>query len=152
MTRLQVLDSPADLLPGEVIATFFYSDVRPLSGPAALLDWRLDGILTEQIRSGRAQGVPGEQLLFAGNRKLFAKWVLFYGGGPWARLTPLTLSGLIGSVLEDVHRAGFHRLAIALDCFDGMDIQDAEHAVWDFLDKDRFHDMEVVLACRGPRG
>lgn len=152
MTRLQVLDSPADLLQAEVITSFFYSDVRPLSGPSALLDWRLDGVLTEQIRGGKAQGTPGEQMLFAGNRKLAATWVLFYGGGAWASLTPLTLSGLIGSVLDVVHRAGFHRLAIALDCFDGMDIQDAEHAVWDFLDKDRFHGMEVVLACRGPRG
>ncbi len=152
MTRLQVLDSPADLLPGEVIASLFYSDVRPLTGPSALLDWRLDGVLTEQIVGGMAHGTPGETMLFAANRKLAANWVLFYGGGSLARLTPLTLSGLIGSLLEVVHRAGFHRLAIALDCFDGMDIQEAEHAVWDFLDKDRFHDMEVVLACRGPRG
>lgn len=152
MTRLQVLDSPADLLPGEVLAALFYSDVRPLTGPSALLDWRLNGLLTQQLVAGNTQGVPGEQLLFASNGKLAADWVLFYGGGAWSALTPFTLCGLIGSVLDVVHRAGFHRLALAIDIFDGMTCQDTERTVWDFLDKDRFRDMKVVLACRGPRG
>lgn len=152
MSRLQVLDRPADTLPGEVAAALFYSDIRPLYGPSALLDWRLNGLLTERLRKGCAQGRQGEYVLVAGNGKMAASWVLFAGGGQRHKLTPLTLAGLIGSVLEVVHRAGFDRLAFALDAFEDMAIQDVERIVWDFLDKDRFNNMEIVLAWRGPRG
>jgi hypothetical protein len=152
MTRLQVLDLPADRLPGEVVAVFFYPDIRPLAGPAALLDWRLNGLLTRQLCAGKGKGDPGEHFLFSGNKKLAAAWVFFAGGGVHKELTPLTLSGSIGSVLEVTNKAGFRRVALALDVMEGMSVHDAERAVWDNLDKDRFRDMEVILACRGPRG
>jgi hypothetical protein len=152
MTPLRVLDSPADLLPGEVVAAFFYTDIRPLRGSSGLLDWRLDGQLTEQLLLGKARGTAGENLLFSSNGKLSSDWVLFVGGGICAELTPLTLSGLIGSVLDTVRQAGFQRVALALDSLEGMTIQDAERTAWDCLDKDRFRGMEVVLACRGLRG
>jgi hypothetical protein len=152
MKALQVLDSPADQLPAEVVAAFFYTDVRPLSGPSGLLDWRLNGRMTALLLRGRALGRPGEHLLFAGNGKMAATWVLFAGGGMHSQLTPLTLSGLIGSVLDAVRRAGFQRVALALDNMEGMTIQDAERTAWDWLDKDRFRGMQVVLACRDSQG
>lgn len=69
-----------------------------------------------------------------------------------SELTPLTLSGLIGSVLDAVRQAGFQRVALALDNMEGMTIQDAERTAWDWLDKDRFRGMQVVLACRDSQG
>lgn len=45
-------------VPGLIVT--FHENERPLWGLAGLIDWKLKGILTSQLRSGAIRGVPGE--------------------------------------------------------------------------------------------
>ncbi len=114
MTRIRVVDLAPDQMSGDVVAGFFFEDQRPLRGAAALLDWRLNGILTDLLLSGAASGVPGEHILVRNNGKLQASWVLFAGGGCWRKIAPFTYSGLIGGLLDDCRRAGFLSISLCL--------------------------------------
>ncbi|NIQ96583.1 MAG: hypothetical protein GWN87_22115 [Desulfuromonadales bacterium] len=78
---LRPLDLPADRMDGEVVAVLFFEDERPLAGPAALLDWRLNGLLTRRLLNGEATGRRNEKILVDANNKILAPWVLFQGGG-----------------------------------------------------------------------
>ncbi len=114
MTRLERTDLPADQLAGDVVVAFFFSDQRPLDGPAALLDWRLDGQLTRMLLTGQVKGKAGEHVLLQSNGKLKTDWVLFIGGGPWLGLCRETHASLVRHMLEIVNKAGFRKIAIGL--------------------------------------
>jgi hypothetical protein len=114
MTGLQILDLPADRMKDEVVAVFFFEDDRPLSGPAGLLDWRLNGALTRLLVEGRAVGRPGERVLVRGNGKLEAPWVLFAGGGKRPGLEVGVSDDAIRGLLETCRIAGFARISICL--------------------------------------
>lgn len=115
MSQLRTLDLPADRMDGEVVAAFFFQDQRPLRGPAALLDWRLNGQLTDLLLDRGAQGRAGENVLVANNGKLVADWILFVGGGNWQGLGAETYRGLVRHLLATCRQAGFRRVALCLD-------------------------------------
>jgi hypothetical protein len=114
MSRVRVVDQSPDRVTGDVVAAFFFEDQRPLRGPAALLDWRLNGAMTRLLLEGKAHGSPGEFVLIRDNGKLGAPWVLFAGGGLVSQLAPFTYAGLAGGVLEHCRRAGFRRISLCL--------------------------------------
>ena len=49
---------------GDALVVPLWADVRPLRGAAGLLDWRLNGRLSQLLREGRLLGAAGEKLLF----------------------------------------------------------------------------------------
>jgi hypothetical protein len=114
MTPVRVLDLPADRMEGEAVAAFFFEDERPLRGPAALLDWRLNGALTDLLLTGQAAGRAGEHILFPNNGKLGADWVFFVGGGSRQGLGEETYGSLIRHVLAACRDSGFARVALCL--------------------------------------
>jgi hypothetical protein len=119
MNRVRVLDFAPDQMTGDVVAAFFFADQRPLRGPAALLDWRLNGAMTRLLLEDTAQGNPGEYVLIRDNGKLQAPWVLFAGGGKRSQMAPFTYAGLIGSLLEHCIQAGFQRICLCLSAPEG---------------------------------
>jgi hypothetical protein len=121
MSRLHVLDLPADRMEGEAVAALFFEDDRPLHGPAALIDWRLNGLLTNLLLGGEAVGRPGERVLALGNGKLAATWALLVGGGRWRGLDRVGYRERIGNLLESCRQARFGRVAICLSPLDGME-------------------------------
>jgi hypothetical protein len=68
---------------GELFVIPIWSDVRPLRGAAGLVDWRLNGHLSERLREERFTGARGERLLLP-TRRLPWRAVLALGLG-WAR-------------------------------------------------------------------
>jgi hypothetical protein len=114
MTPLQVIDLPADRIDGEVVAALFFEDERPVLGPAALLDWRLNGLLSSLLVQGRASGRAGENILVRGNGKLAADWVLFVGAGCRQGLAPESYRGLVRHVLLTCRNAGVSRMTLCL--------------------------------------
>ncbi len=121
MTRLRILDLPADRMEGEVVAALFFEEDRPLRGPAALLDWRLNGLLTGMLVEGESSGRSGERVLVRSNGKIGSEWILFAGGGRRQDLVPETYRKLIRGVVETSLKAGFQRVALCLAPIDGMD-------------------------------
>lgn len=97
---------PADQLPGDAVVALYFSDLRPLEGPAALLDWRLDGQLTRMLLSGEVAGRAGEHVILQSNGKLAAKWVMFIGGGKWHGLCRETHAALVRHMLSVARQAG----------------------------------------------
>lgn len=123
---LRVLDLPVDRLEGDAVAALFFQDARPLRGPGGLLDWRLNGVVTRQLRQGTCSGRPGEHLLTPNNGKLGAEWVLFVGGGNWVGLELESYRNLLRHLLETCCQARFKRIAIGLAPLPGMTANDLE--------------------------
>jgi hypothetical protein len=113
MTTFERVESPADRLEAESVVVFYFSDKKLLEGPAALLDWRLDGQLTRMLLSGDVQGKAGEHVMLQNNGKLKSDWVLFVGGGQWAGLSEETHAALIRHMLKVVSQAGFTKVSLA---------------------------------------
>ncbi len=154
MSRLRVLDLPADRMEGEAVAVLFFSDDRPAHGPAALLDWRLNGFLTGLLLRGEAGGRAGEHVLTRNNGKLAADWVLFVGGGSQHDLDRLRYQELIRDLLATCRRAGFSRIAISLAPLEGMGSEELEKLVARILTEEGADGFECLLSPavreRGP--
>lgn len=114
MIPLHVIDLPADRVAGEVVAALYFEDERPVLGAAALLDWRLNGLLSSLLVQGRVSGRAGENVMVRGNGKLAADWVFFAGGGIRQGLGQETYSGLVRHVLLTCRNAGISRMALCL--------------------------------------
>ena len=113
MNQLERVALSADCLPGESVVALYFSDQRPLDGPAALLDWRLDGQLTKMLIDGEVQGRAGEHVMLQSNGKLKADWVLFVGGGKWYGLCEETHASLVRHMLSVARQAGFKDVSLA---------------------------------------
>jgi len=120
MMHLHLLDNPVDRIEGEVAAAFFFRDTRPLTGPAALLDWRLNGQLTELLLRGALSGRVGEHLLVRSNGKISADWALFIGGDRRLGIGENEFRELLHHLLTTCCRAGCSRLALGLELPPGM--------------------------------
>ncbi|MDH3454313.1 MAG: hypothetical protein OEL80_04125 [Desulfuromonadales bacterium] len=113
MSLLQRVTLPADSLPGESLVALYFADQKPLEGPAALLDWRLDGQLTRMLLDGEVQGRAGEHVMLQNNGKLKANWVLFVGGGKWHGLGRETHAALVRHMLSVARQAGFKDVSLS---------------------------------------
>jgi hypothetical protein len=114
MTKPEIHEISADRLPGKAVAVLFFEDQRPLQGPAALLDWRLDGQVTRMMIDGGLTGRAGEHLMLQNNGKLSADWALLIGGGKWQGLCRDTYAALIAHTLQAALQAGFKDLSLCL--------------------------------------
>lgn len=114
MNKLETSVLPADRLAGECVVALFFEDQRPLDGPAALLDWRLNGQLTRMLLDGQLSGRAGEHLVLQNNGKLHSEWVLFVGGGKWQGLCRETYAALVKHALQSVRQAGFKDVSLCL--------------------------------------
>ena len=114
MSALDIIDLPADRLPGAALVVPLFEDQRPLAGPAAVVDWRLDGSLTRMILAGELSGRSGERLAMQTNGKFAAPWVLLAGGGQWRNLDRAGYLQLAERLLKLAARAGFNEVALCL--------------------------------------
>jgi len=105
--------SQVDSLPGDSVVALYFADQRPLDGPAAVLDWRLDGQLTRLLLDGDVSGRAGEHVLLQNNGKLKADWALMIGGGKWHGLCRKTHAALVRHMLSVARQAGFRKVSLA---------------------------------------
>lgn len=113
MNSLQRVTLKADSMPGESVVALYFDDQKPLDGPAALLDWRLDGQLTRMLIDGEVKGRAGEHVMLQNNGKLKADWILFVGGGKWHGLCEETHASLVRHMLSVASQAGFKDVSLA---------------------------------------
>lgn len=134
MNRLQTLDLPADRVDGDAVSAFFFEDERPVLGPAALLDWRLNGLLTNLLLEERAGGRAGEHILVRNNGKLAADWIFFMGGGSRKGLGRESISELLLHFLHTCRDAGLSRVTLCLDSLGGLEKSDLEEMMTQALE------------------
>jgi len=133
MTVLEVIDLPADRLPGEMLVVPLFEDQRPLAGPAAVVDWRLDGALTRMILAGEVCGRAGEVLALPTNTKFAAPWLMLVGSGRWLALNRRGYLALAGRLLQLAARAGIRELALCLPPGGDVDAVAVEQVVDEVL-------------------
>lgn len=147
-SKLYVLDLPADRMESEVAAALFFEDERPLRGPAALLDWRLDGRITEMLLQNRASGCAGERILVTNNGKLGSGAVLFCGGGRWAGLDQERYFELILQLLQTCRQAGFMRFALCLGPPQEIEPAELKQRIAGMLEGMQGTDLECLLSFK----
>lgn len=133
MTPLEKVALSADALSGDSVVALYFSDQKPLQGPAALLDWRLDGQLTRMLLNGDIQGRAGEHVLLQSNGKLKADWVLFVGGGKWGGLCQETHASLVRHMLSVARQAGFKDVALSFILHEEIDQSVLQQQIEDAL-------------------
>ena len=134
MTQPEYVKQPVDHLTGESVVALYFTDLKPLDGPAAVLDWRLDGQLTKMLLDGQIHGKAGEHVLLQGNGKVKADWVLFVGGGKWCGLCEETHAALVKHMLTVARKAGFSDLSLALSRHEEIDVQNLHQQIKDALE------------------
>lgn len=126
---LELVDLPADRLPGEILVVPLFEDQRTLDGPAAVVDWRLDGLLSRLIVSGELTGKVGEQAALQANDKLASPWILVGGSGRWQTLDRDDYVTMTDRLLTMAAKAGAAELALCLPPADGVDAAEIERIV-----------------------
>jgi len=134
MTQAEYVRQPVDHLTGDSVVALYFDDQKPLDGPAAVLDWRLDGQLTRMLLAGEVHGRAGEHVLLQGNGKVKADWVLFVGGGKWRGLCEETHAALVKHMLTVARKAGFSDLSLAFSQHDEIDANNLHQQIKDALE------------------
>lgn len=133
MSSLEKVALSADNLSGDSVVALYFSDQKPLQGPAALLDWRLDGQLTRMLLNGEIHGRAGEHVMLQSNCKLKAAWVLFVGGGKWGGLCQETHASLVRHMLGAARQAGLTDVALSFASHEDIDQDELKKQVEDAL-------------------
>ena len=129
MIQPQHEELAADRFEGQAVAALYFSDVKPLDGPVALLDWRMNGQLTRMLLDGKVSGRAGEHVMLQSNGKLAAEWVLFVGGGKWHGLGAETHGSLIRHMISVARKAGFKSVSLAFMPHEDVSKEDLQKQV-----------------------
>lgn len=81
MINLVLSALPIDEVPGQVTLATFFENVRPLRGSTSLIDWRLNGRLSELIVKGHISGHFKESLIMPSQSRLATKDIFIFGLG-----------------------------------------------------------------------
>lgn len=138
MSPLERVALPADSLPGESVVALYFADQKPLHGPVAVLDWRLDGQLTRMLLEGRLKGKAGEHVMLQNNGKLKSDWVLCVGGGKWHGLCRETHASLVRHMLRVARQVGFKNVSLAFQPHEDVSVEVLKEQ------------LEEALAVEGP--
>lgn len=134
MTSLDIVAQPADQLPGAALAVLLFEDQRPLAGPVAVVDWRLDGLLTRMILGEEIAGRPSEHLILQSNGKIAAPWVLVIGGGRWQNLDGDVYRRLLRKIFMVAGRAGMADLALCIPPHEQVSVKELQGLSQEVLD------------------
>jgi len=150
MARMRILDLPVDRVAAELVVVPFFSDQRPLEGPAALLDWRLNGLLTRQIRRGETYGRFGDRYLVKGNHKVAAEWVMFVGCDDAAGFTPDGAARVVGELLKSSVQAGFRQVGVGFPTLRADSAPVWQEQLKEALRTVEIHPFECLLSACDP--
>ncbi len=85
--RIKISSEPVEILNHEGLILGFFSDERPPRGYCGLADWRLNGIISKQIKKGRFTGAFREKILITPDYRIPSSKILLFGLGKSTNLT-----------------------------------------------------------------
>jgi hypothetical protein len=106
--------SRLDDLHFDTLVLSHFDDERPLTGVGGMVDWRLNGRLSELIIDGVITGAYGEQLLYPqGSRMPFSK-LLYFGLGDRSQFTTSRYREATQQLLRTMSRIGILSFALCI--------------------------------------
>jgi hypothetical protein len=87
MIQLVLSSLPIDEVPGQLALATFFEDVRPLKGSTSLIDWRLNGRLSDLIIQGKISGHFSESLIMPAQGRLSVREIFVFGLGKSSELS-----------------------------------------------------------------
>lgn len=87
MIQLVLSSLPIDEVPGHMTLATFFQDIRPLKGSTSLIDWRLNGRLSDLILQGKISGEFSESLIMPSQGRLSSREIFLFGLGRASELT-----------------------------------------------------------------
>lgn len=81
MKQLIFTSRPLDQVKTDVAIIPVFEDIRPLRGAAGLVDWRLNGYLSQLIMKNRFRGEFEEVLLMPAGPRIEARQLVLFGVG-----------------------------------------------------------------------
>ncbi len=111
---VDVCEGRIDRIAADVLVAPFFESHRPLRGPAAHVDWRLCGLLSEELQAGRIRGTRGEATLLVSAGRLQTPCVMAFGLGAKPGFSERDLADLSREVVGRAVALRAGRAAIAL--------------------------------------
>ncbi|MCL2724001.1 MAG: leucyl aminopeptidase [Polyangiaceae bacterium] len=135
-----------DEVGAEIIVACLWTDVRPLQGLSALLDWRLSGCLSKLLRQGFVVGEVGEVLIVPARPKLPFDKLLLFGLGPRTGFGDGTFRRVIERMLDALAGLSVKKAVVELPGRDNQ-LFEPERAAEILLDvaRDDAHDAFVLV-------
>jgi hypothetical protein len=132
-----------DELDVESLGVFCWAGVRPLSGGAGFLDWRLCGALSRTLEGKVFEAHRLETLLIPVQSRLSVRRVFAFGLGPPAEASPTNLRLACRRAYEVMSQAGVTRFAVAAPA--ARQHPELEAAFLSALDEELPGRIELVL-------
>jgi hypothetical protein len=121
MIHLKITSDNLDDIDNDLALVLAFQDLRPLKGQAGLLDWRLNGYLSQLILRERFVGKWGEALLMPSNGRVGAKELLILGLGASQQVGDQNLPHYVSMILEKLLRKKNQSFCLSLsDLVHGM--------------------------------
>ena len=103
-----------DALECDSLAVFCWSDVRPLTGVAGFLDWRLCGALSEAILNQHFVGELQESLLMSLQSRLPIRRIFVFGLGRSTEFDEGVVDQACGHAVSVLSGAGAESISLAI--------------------------------------
>ncbi len=100
--------------PEKVLALFRFSEMKPLSGIASLLDWRLYGHLSRLIINGFLVSEAEETLLMPLSSRLSQEYLLVFGLGTRSEFSEATYRGVMKRMYLTVREIDRENIVLSL--------------------------------------
>ncbi len=114
MIQLKITSDTLDEIDSQLALVFTYQNVRPLRGQAGLVDWRLNGYLSDLVIRNRFSGAMGEALLMPSRGRLGAKELMVLGLGDSRQVLDENIPHYVSLILEKVLRKKNRSFALSL--------------------------------------
>lgn len=150
--QLTVSTENPDLIRCPCLALGCFADEKPPRGVCGFVDWRLNGMISREIKRGRILGVFEEKTVIPFSRRVHAKILLLFGLGRVVDINYDKIYNGAYAVAEAVDKMGLD--AFAMDLFgDGRGglvtaniVEALVTGVFDFLAAD-IHKLERMQTC-----
>lgn len=121
MIELTLTNKTIDEIPSQLALITTFEDVRPLKGSAGLVDWRLNGKLSNFFIHRKLQGSKGEALLMPARGRLDSSELLVLGMGPKTAMQDSDTPHIINNIVEKLMMKKSHSFCLSIsDLVPGM--------------------------------
>ncbi len=107
--KLNLSTEPPDVLKHKCLALGIFADEKPPRGICGFVDWRLNGLISREIKLGKINGEFAEKAIFAFPPRVGAEHLLLFGMGTLARFNK-----------AKIHKAAYQLIAAV----DGMRVNE----------------------------